>query len=148
MLAIDPGRDKCGLALVDAGGTALHRAICPTGSVSDAVRSCLEAHRPHAVVMGDGTHARVLRPVIEATLAAWSAQGGHGELRLQMVDERHTTERARHEYWVVHPPRGLLRLIPEGLRVPPEPYDDLAALVMARDFLLARGFNSPDPRSA
>ena len=64
-----------------------------------------------------------------------------GELRTalgrepRVVDERHTTERARLRYYQDHPPRGLWRLVPLGLQVPPVPYDDYAAVVMAEDYL-------------
>lgn len=65
-------------------------------------------------------------------------------LDVERVDERHTTERARAEYWRAHPPRGLWRLVPLGLQVPGEPYDDFAALIMARDFL-AKSLREPPP---
>jgi len=50
---------------------------------------------------------------------------------VQVVDERGTSELARRRYLLDHPARGWRRLIPLGLRHPPEPYDDYAALILA-----------------
>jgi hypothetical protein len=55
-----------------------------------------------------------------------------------VVEERHSTERARARYYQDHPPHGWQRLLPAGLRVPSEPYDDYAAVVMAEDYLQKR----------
>ena len=140
-LAIDPGRDKCGLAVVDERGELLARAICPTPVLLEEVRALIAVHAPQAVLMGNGTHSRKLAPEVEALLAAAPGEEGASPRRLHLVDERCTTERARVEYWVLNPPRGLQRLIPEGMRVPPVHLDDLAALVMARDFVRSRGLD-------
>ena len=51
---------------------------------------------------------------------------------LAVVDEYRTTDAAREEYWRIHPPAGWRRLVPRGMLVPPEPVDDLAALILAR----------------
>ncbi|MDR2779856.1 MAG: endonuclease, partial [Synergistaceae bacterium] len=49
-----------------------------------------------------------------------------------VADERMTTLEARELYWRIHPPRGLSRLIPVSLRVPPRSVDDLAAWAIMR----------------
>jgi hypothetical protein len=49
----------------------------------------------------------------------------------ELVDERGTTEAARALYWRANPPRGLGRLVPEGLRPPPRSLDDYAAYAIA-----------------
>lgn len=74
--------------------------------------------------------SRGLRPLIEKII------GESGlAIAVEVVSERHTTERARNEYWRHNPPKGLWRLVPLGLQVPPVPYDDYAAYCMALDFL-------------
>jgi len=52
-----------------------------------------------------------------------------------MVSEELTSRLARERYWEDNPPRGLARLIPLGLRVPPRPVDDYAALIIAERLL-------------
>jgi len=62
------------------------------------------------------------------------------------VSEELTSRLAREKYWVDNPPRGLARLIPLGLRVPPRPVDDYAALIIAERLLEQRGQRTADLR--
>jgi hypothetical protein len=48
-------------------------------------------------------------------------------IKYDVIDERMTTLEGRSLYWLLHPPRGVMRLIPASLRVPPRAVDDLAA---------------------
>lgn len=127
LLAIDPGRDKCGIAVVDVNASLLYHRVVPTPDLAHELQALLVQFRPTRVLLGDGTSSRALRPLVQEAI--------HGRGALEVVSERHTTERAREEYWRRHPPKGLWRLVPRGLRVPPQPYDDYAAYVMACDFL-------------
>ena len=139
VLAVDPGSDKCGLAVVAADGSMVWREIVATADLQVAVARLVQEHGPEPVLMGNGTWSKKLRPVLVETLAR-----GAGPT-LVMVDEKHTTERARLLYWEHNPPKGLWKLVPLGLQVPREPYDDYAAVVMARDFLVRADSPSPPP---
>ena len=142
VLAVDPGRDKCGLALVAGDGRLLWRGIVPTAELPARVGEIVAAHGPGKILLGNGTWSKRLRPLIEETL------GSPGGPTLLMVDEKHSTERARGLYWAHNAPRGLWRLVPQGLRVPREAYDDFAALVLALDFLgLGESVGLPPGRS-
>ena len=85
------------------------------------------SYAPQHLLVGGSTGSReeVVKEIRE----------GGGARSLQVVDERHTTERARQRYFVDHPPRGLWRLVPLGLQLPPVAVDDYAAVVMAEDYL-------------
>lgn len=88
-----------------------------------------ELAREHAatvVVLGERTGAREVRAAIEAAVS---------DATIVAVDEHMTTLEARRRYWRERPPRGLMRLVPEGLRVPPEPIDDWAAVILAERHL-------------
>lgn len=126
VLAIDPGSDKCGLAVIDPRDGLLGREIVPTEVLETAVRAWIREHCPARLVMGAGTSSRRARQTLE----------GLG-LPLDLVPEAHTTERARKRYFQEHPPRGWRRLIPLGLQVPPLPVDDYAAVLIAEDYLAA-----------
>lgn len=126
VLAIDPGSDKCGLAVLDPQAGMLARGIVPTETLEAVVRSWVREHRPLRLVMGAGTSSRAARKTLEAL-----------GLPLDLVPEGHTTERARKRYFHEHPPRGWRRLIPLGLQVPPIPVDDYAAVLIAEDYLSA-----------
>lgn len=122
VLAVDPGRAKCGVAVVDREGIVLHRVIVSTEELP-AVLADLEArHAPEAILLGDGTgaaalHARLAVPERNAPLVR--------------VDERHTSEQARARYLAEVPARGWRRLLPRALRTPETPYDDFVAVILA-----------------
>ena len=127
MIAIDPGRTKCGIALVRRDGGVVRRAVVPTGELVATVvawRSELAA----AVVMGRGTASRPL-------LAALRAAG----IEPVLVAEQATSLRARERYFREHPPRGWRRWLPRGLLLPPEPWDDYAAILIAESYFAQEG---------
>ncbi len=124
VLAVDPGSRKCGLALVCQAQGILRRQIVPTEETEGVVRQWFTEHSPDHVLVGGSTTSK-------AMVARLRELG----LNPTVVDESHTTERARIRYFRDHPPRGLWRLVPLGLQVPREPVDDYAAVVMAEQFL-------------
>ncbi len=123
VLAIDPGRDKCGLAVVQPG-RVLHREVVARDRLGGRVAELAAAYAVQVVVIGDATGSQqVLREV-----------SGLGR-PVELVPERGTSLEARRRYFRDHPPRGLARLVPEGLRVPPRPVDDYVAVILAERFL-------------
>lgn len=124
VLAIDPGREKCGVAVVDARDGVLARGVIPTTVIAPLVRDWAAAHRPALLVVGSGTGCRHVRRQLADLL-----------LPLEAFPEAHTTRRARDRYYREHPPRGLMRLIPRGLLSPPIPLDDYAAVLIGEDYL-------------
>ena len=46
-----------------------------------------------------------------------------------------TTLQARKRYWDIYPPKGLWKLVPLSLRVPPIPYDDVVAIILVEQYL-------------
>lgn len=126
VLAVDPGRRKCGLAVVSPTGV-MERSIVATEQLEAAIEQMFGRHSPGALVVGGSTGSKEVIKRLKRVLS----------LSPRVVDERYTTERARKRYFVDHPPRGIWKLIPLGLQVPPEPYDDYAAVVMAEEFLVA-----------
>lgn len=129
-LAIDPGSAKCGLAVVGEVSGRMARAVVPTDEVPPALEGLIKTHGPTIILLGSGTTGRKLRERITPHL---------GGLPLEVVSERHSTERARLSYFRDHPPRGIWRLVPLGLQVPREPYDDYAAAIIAEDFFRNEG---------
>lgn len=124
VLAVDPGRQKCGLALVDADQGILARGIVASDVLALVVRRWISDHRPRMLVIGNGTAMGLVR-----------ASLGEIGLPLEICPEEHTTLRARRRYFEENPPRGWRRLLPRGLLVPPVPVDDYAAVLIAEDYL-------------
>jgi hypothetical protein len=52
-----------------------------------------------------------------------------------VLNEHGTTLAARRRYWELFPPRGWRRLLPEGLRLPPRDWDDVAAQLLLERWL-------------
>jgi len=137
---IDPGREKFGFALA-SDSCLLFAAIIPfeqfdaallylsSGSVEnlDEWRTEGTVCRKAAarVFLGNGTsHENYERRLKDAGV------------NYELIDERMTTLEARELYWKLHPPRGLARLMPKSLRVPPRPIDDIAAWAIIERALL------------
>lgn len=115
--AFDPGRN-IGFAMLDDAGRLLEQAILD----EEGVR-LLEVDAD-AVVVGSGTGSDDL-------VALLRAKG----VTPTVVDETNTTLAARRHYFRDHPPRGLQRLLPEGMRAPPRPIDDYAAYAIGLRYL-------------
>lgn len=126
VLAIDPGRDKCGLALVSADEGIRFRAIVPTVEIGITCHYLLQQQPQAEVIIGEGTGRQVVTEAIRRILP---------DLVITPVAERDSTLRARERYFEDQPPRGWLRLLPGGMRVPPRPVDDYAAVVLAEEYL-------------
>ncbi len=125
VLSIDPGSKKCGAAVVSSVEGVLERRVLTITSLGEF---CLQLSRlydfSHIIVGGSTGSAQAVRIV----------QGALGR-EVTVVDETHSTERARTRYFKDHPPTGLKRFLPLSLLIPPDLYDDYAAIVLAEDFI-------------
>ena len=132
LLAIDPGRAKCGLAVVRGperpGETivCLERRVVETERLTLAVSEILR-RRPEIrrFLLGNATHSATLRKALVEVFP---------QMPLETVDEHGTSARARVRYVQENPAPGWRRLLPQGLRSPEVPYDDYAALLLAEDY--------------
>src|SRR5215470_10953351 len=124
VLGIDPGRSKCGLALC-IPGRVLAKAIVPCLGVPAVVLAWAGKHTIDAIVVGGATGSRQ----VMAALAGLQASGRLPPVTVE--EERDTTLAARRRYFEEHPARGWRRFVPRSFQVPPEAYDDYAAIVIA-----------------
>jgi RNase H-fold protein (predicted Holliday junction resolvase) len=123
VIAIDPGRIKCGLAVVDAEAGLLDRAVVSSSTLSGVLRDWCGRYQPRLVLLGSGTGAAdVLSHLSDLPVP------------VRRVSERDTTRFARARYFTDHPPRGWRRLLPASLQTPPVPIDDYAAWLIAEQF--------------
>ena len=100
------------------------RRVVPLPELDGLVRRWAVDHGVNVVLVGDQTGA---------TQALDRLTGL--PVPVTSVRERGTTIAARRRYFRDHPPRGWRRLLPLSLQVPPEPYDDYAAVVIAESYL-------------
>lgn len=130
VLGLDPGRDKCGFAALEreAGGTirVLMQRVIETTNLEQEVAAAVAKFSPSRLIEGNGTTSSEARTRIERALPS---------LAITVIDEYRTTEQAKKEYWKAHPPKGLRRLIPTTMQVPPVPVDDFVAVILATRYL-------------
>ena len=126
VLAIDPGREKCGVAVLASDGGVLVQRVVMTAELDATVGTLIRAYEPN-VIMGNGTTSADAKKRVEAL-----------GVPVTLVDEYRTTDAAKCAYWKAHPPHGWRRLVPRGMLVPPVPVDDFVAVILAQRFLEKR----------
>lgn len=126
LLAIDPGREKCGLAVVTLQRDVLERAIVDTPMLPVRIAHCVGRYGIEQVVLGDRTFAREVADLVRSAGL---------RLHIAFVDEHRSSELGRQRYLAEHPGRGWQRLLPAGLRCPDCPYDDYVAVILAERYL-------------
>lgn len=126
VIGVDPGRTKCGLAVVFEDGERVALDVVPTDAIAGRLRSNIGEGGVAAICVG---HATTSDAVVALCRSLWP------DIPVKVVDESNTTLQARQRYYRDHPPKGLLRLVPRGLLVPKEPLDGYAALLIVERFL-------------
>ncbi len=125
--AIDPGREKCGVAVVDEDGNVLEQAVVATVRLADELAERSGKFRPERILLGNGTTSRAAEETIRAAFP---------DISVEIVDEYRTTDEAKIAYWKAHPPTGWRRFFPTGMQVPPVPVDDFVAVILAQRYLM------------
>ena len=126
IVSVDPGREKCGIAVVDSSGNILKRKVVTTSSVIDNLLELTEKYSADKILIGSGTNSKTIKKRIIDSIP---------NIPIDIVDETHSTEIARKVYFKEYPPKGIFKIIPIGLQIPPVPYDDFAAVVLAKKYL-------------
>lgn len=141
VVAIDPGREKCGVAVVSVVGETLDKAIVDVGELANFVGRVAgtPGYSIVAYVIGDRTGS-------DQIVARLHSAGVKPDA-IHTVDEHRSSEIGRRRYWAEHRPRGWRRLIPTSLQVPPTAYDDHVAVELAYRYLASSGFDSKRVRS-
>ncbi len=138
LLAIDPGREKCGLAVVGYDHTIYHREIVETPKLHLRVAHFVGRFGIDLIVLGDRTTAQETRETLR--------RAGF-RLEITYVDEDRSSELGRRRYLLDHPGKGWQQFLPIGLRSPDQPYDDYVAVILAERYLDGqRSTRKPRPR--
>ncbi len=127
ILGLDPGRVKAGIAVVEAGGAIIYRAIVPAAELRAALEAIFAKYEIARIALGDSTASAQTAALLNEIIAA-----NNPELKVEMVDERDSTLQARALYFEHNAPQGWRRLVPLSLQNPPEPVDDFAAVILTR----------------
>jgi len=126
ILGFDPGRDKCGLAVMGEDLQLHYYQTVPAQKAIATIESLCQKFPISLLVMGDRTTAKQWRSQLQQLST---------KLSIVMVDEHNSTLEARDRYWQMYPPKGLGKLVPQGLREPPRPIDDIVAILLIERYL-------------
>ena len=126
ILGIDPGRDKCGAAVLNQDGEIKFQEVIATKNFSDVIKKLSEEFNLELAILGNGTTHKATEEILKQFLP------------VKIVDEKHTTEQARKLYWQKNPPTGWRKFLPTSMQVPPEPVDAIVAEILVKRFLSGR----------
>ncbi len=125
ILAIDPGREKTGIAILKNSDVLEHKII-NSEELVQIIKSLLEKYIIKTIVMGNGTSSKKKYDLLKQEFI---------DRDIVLINEYRTTVEARKLYFQENPPKGWKKLIPLGMQVPPVPVDDYAAIVIGRKYL-------------
>ncbi|STY71955.1 Holliday junction resolvase RuvX [Megamonas hypermegale] len=125
ILAIDPGREKTGIAILNNSDVLEHKII-NSEELVQTIKSLLEKYIIKTIIMGNGTSSKKKYDLLKREFM---------DRDIVLINEYRTTDEARKLYFQENPPKGWKKLIPLGMQVPPVPVDDYAAIVIGRKYL-------------
>ena len=122
----DPGKDKCGIAIVTLEGNPIRHEVIASDSAIATLQSWMQTHSINALILGDQTGSKQWRSRIIEALP---------DIQIITIDERFSSQQARDRYWKMNPAQGLQKLVPLGMRTPPRPIDDIVAIILVERYL-------------
>lgn len=127
LLGFDPGRDKCGIAVMGVDRQITFRQVVPSETVPKTIKKICQEFPISVCVIGNQTTSKEWSKKLKPCLS--------DAVRLFKVDEHNSSLEARDRYWELHPPKGIQRFIPQGMRLPPVPVDDIVAIILIERYL-------------
>lgn len=127
ILGFDPGRQKCGLAVMGVDQTIHWHQVVVASQVIDSINALREIYPISLLIMGNQTTSKEWLQVLNEKYAL--------DLDIVQVDERNSTLEARSRYWQIYPPQGIHRFIPQSLRKINHPIDDIVAILLIERYL-------------
>ncbi|MBO8127179.1 MAG: Holliday junction resolvase RuvX [Firmicutes bacterium] len=128
ILALDPGTDKLGIAVLTDSKEVLFRAVVARSQLTERFGELVGKYNPNVVVLGSGTGSESFKEELKRRKLVPE------DCKIVLVDEYRTSEAARRQYLAEHR-SGWRKLIPLGLQTPPEPYDDYVAVILGQRYL-------------
>ena len=122
----DPGKDKCGIAIVTRQGEAIRHEVIASDSAIATLQNWIQTYEIQSLILGDQTGSKKWRSRIIEALP---------NLQIIIIDERFSSQQARDRYWDLYPAQGLQKLVPLGMRTPPRPIDDIVAIILVERYL-------------
>ncbi|MGQ9474051.1 MAG: hypothetical protein ACUVQZ_05165 [Candidatus Caldatribacteriaceae bacterium] len=118
-LAIDPGREKVGMAVLSSEGKVQWMGIVSLVDLERKIQGLASHFSFQEVVIGDSTGKEEVIEVVERL-----------RYRIALVDEKHSSEEARTLYFQERFSFFWRKILPLSLFFPRHPYDDWQAVVI------------------
>lgn len=127
ILGFDPGKDKCGIAVMGTNHQLKYHQVVTSTEATQTLKSLCQQYSINLCVMGNQTTSKIWKQKLSEALPE--------TVKILQINERYSTLEARDRYWEMYPPQGLTRLIPQGMRTPPRPIDDIVAIILIERYL-------------
>ncbi|MGP1384710.1 MAG: pre-16S rRNA-processing nuclease YqgF [Thainema sp.] len=134
LLGFDPGRDKCGIAVMDTDQKLYDHQVVLSAAVIKAIQDYQRHYAIGQLIMGNQTSANQWQQRLQTELP--------NPPEIALVDERYSSLEARDRYWQMYPAQGLARLIPQGMRTISRPIDDIVAILLIERYLAAQSIKA------
>lgn len=127
LLALDPGSDKVGTAVLDYQAQEKEKTIVKLDQLIDHLKEIFEIYQIEEIIIGNGTGAQKIIGIIEENFS---------DKKINLVAEEFTTEEAQRRYLEEKPMSNyeklLRKIVNWKLR---KPLDDYAALIIGEKYL-------------
>ena len=124
VIAIDPGKSKCGLVLADISQKKVYEAIIiKSAFIENHVRNLITAEDVSQIIIGNGTTSREIREKLYFF-----------KKEIITFKEKNTTYRAKVRYFELFPISGLKFLMPREVFILNKNLDAISALIILEDY--------------
>jgi len=124
VIAIDPGKSKCGLVLADISQKKVYEAIIiKSAFIENHVRNLITAEDVSQIIIGNGTSSTEIREKLDFY-----------KKEIITFEEKNTTYRAKARYFELFPISGLKFLIPREVFILNKNLDAISALIILEDY--------------
>ena len=124
VVAIDPGKSKCGLVLAEISEKKVYKAIILKSELlENYLRNLITAEDIEQIIIGNGTTSREIREKLHFF-----------KKEIITFEEKNTTYRAKARYFELFPISGLKFLIPREIFILNKNLDAISALIILEDY--------------
>ena len=124
VIAIDPGKSKCGLVLAEISKKVVYQAIILKSELlADYVRDLNTVEDITRIIIGNGTTSRDITKKVDF-------------LKKEIIsfEERNTTYRAKERYFELFPNKGWSFIFPREVFILNKNLDAISALIILEDY--------------
>jgi len=124
VIAIDPGKSKCGLVLAEINKKKVYKAITLQSELlENYVRNLITQDDISKIIIGNGTSSREIREKLYFF-----------KKEIITFEEKNTTFRAKARYFELFPITGLKFLMPREVFILNKNLDAISALIILEDY--------------